>query len=120
MRWSASYRARAGLPADTIDKADITDSCPVGSEPSGIMSALSAVSPPMRTVGNGGGTDAPHSGDCVSSITAEKPSPLPATEEPYEPLWPAPGTPEWAQLDRENAAICAGLLAGYHQHHWQR
>ncbi len=48
--------------------------------------------------------------------TATEPSRPPATEEPDEPLWPDPGTPERERLDRKNAAICAGLLAGYHRH----
>ncbi len=169
MSWSAGYRARAGLPLDTMDKADTG---PVRSASAGIVTALSAVSCPPRTVVNGSWRDAAHSVDCVSSVasyaacaidlgnlpslpcptcggglwwrvstvepdgpgpwcchqcqrpdpvvwidaTATEPSRPPATEEPDEPLWPDPGTPERERLDRKNAAICAGLLAGYHRH----
>lgn len=116
MRWSASYRERAGLPTDTIDKADTTRRFSTLS----IVSALSVVSCPPRMAAAGSGADAPPSVDCVSNVTAgertDEPSPPPTTEEPDEPLWPDPGTPERERLDRKNAAMCAGLLAGYHRH----
>jgi hypothetical protein len=39
-----------------------------------------------------------------------------AEAEPDTPLWPDPGTPERARLDRCNAAICAGLRDGFQRH----
>jgi hypothetical protein len=73
----------------------------------------------VDTVTPTSGTE-PHSVNCVNSVSggkgADETSPPTVEAEPDEPLWPEPGTPERELLDRKNAAIVAGLLAGYHRH----